>query len=88
MPTEEVCSTYKEDRIFLHFIGERREVNLPDFGNKIISSRLLNGGSVNCEFINNNWQISIFPNQNDEIDFIVELKIDGDASRIKPLKFL
>jgi alpha-L-fucosidase len=88
LPTDEVCSTYKEDRIFLHFIGDGREVNLPDFGNKIISSKLLNGGSVDCEFINNSWQISIFPDQNDEIDFIVELKIDGDASRIKPLKIL
>lgn len=86
-PKGNVSSTCKENVIFLHFSGDERTINLPEFGYKILNSRLLNGGDVSCNATTNGWEVSIHQAPKNEFDLIVELTIDGNAVDIKPLNF-
>jgi len=87
-PQGGVSSTCKTDNIYLHFTGEERKIFLPEFGYKIINSKLLNGGEVTCENVPKGWEISIQKVTENDVDLIVELKIDGNTIDIKPLDFL
>ena len=87
-PKGNVSSTCKDDKIFLHFTGKERTIKIPEFGHEVISYNLLNNGKATCERITNGWKVSIDEAPENDVDLIIELKIDGNTVDIKPLDFL
>jgi alpha-L-fucosidase len=83
--TGNISSTCKDDKIFLHFTDEEPTIHLPDFGYKILDSRLLNGGKTTFKSTNTGWKVSIQKAREDENNLIVELTIEGNAFDINPL---
>jgi len=80
------ASTYKGNRIYLHFFNwHGSQFTLPAIPQKVIGSSLLTGGSVKVKQSHNAITV-IVPQQNQqEIDTIVTLELDGPADAIEPV---
>jgi alpha-L-fucosidase len=82
-------STHKDDIIYLHVFGYHRTgIALPGLGRKITSSRLLTGGKVSVEQGDSQVRVTVSPQYRQEIDTIVELRLDGPAGAIEPMDVL
>ena len=73
--------------IFVHVLHDRSTGcwNLPPLPKKIVASRLLGGGEVEVKQTHDGVSIRIPPAARQELDTIVELRLDGSATAIRPL---
>jgi len=85
-PTPFGVCTYRGDTIFVHVLrwpGER--LTLPPIQRKVVSSRLLTGGTADVrQKADGAIEIAVPREHRQEIDTIVELKLDGPAAEAKP----
>ena len=88
-PTDWGVSTRKGNKIFLHVLnwfGDNPAIELPAFGQEIISCSLLNGEKVKLQKVNGNYVIEIPKEAITGINTIVELEVSGDAMEIEAIE--
>jgi alpha-L-fucosidase len=79
-------STHKGNVVYVHVLqwgGDK--LVLPDFGKKIVRSSLLNGGKVEVEQKDNQITITVHQSDQQSIDTIIKLELDGAADGIAPV---
>jgi alpha-L-fucosidase len=74
-------STCKDDAIFVHVLRWPGEgpINLPALPKKIVASRLLGGGQVDATQTDAGIIITVPAADRQQLDTVVELKLDGSA---------
>jgi alpha-L-fucosidase len=78
------AATQKGDTIYLHLLDPKREVvKLPPISKKIVSHRVLTGGSATVKQSNAAIEVRVAEQDRQPIDTIVALKLDGPAAEIK-----
>ncbi len=88
-PANGFISTCQGEYLYLHLMDSRNSVFLPSIQHKIIEARLLNGkGDVFVKQAEKYIEVTIPEDFTDEIESIVMLKIDGDATLLKPRQIL
>jgi len=87
MPGVYGATTYRDDTIYIHMMdwGEGDKVAFPPLPFKILSHKVLTGGEAKVEQTAAGVFVSMKENR-DAIDTIIELKIDGDAGTVEPIK--
>ena len=87
MPGVYGASTYRGDTIYIHMMdwGEEAQVTFPPLPFKILGSRVLTGGDAQVKQTAEGVFVSMQEGR-DPIDTIIELKIDGDAATMEPIK--
>ncbi|MBT3192680.1 MAG: hypothetical protein HN341_09020 [Verrucomicrobia bacterium] len=87
MPGVYGATTYRGDTIYIHMMdwGEEAEVTFPPLPFKILSHRVLTGGEAEVKQSAEGVFVSMKDNL-DPLDTIIELKIDGDAATMEPIK--
>ena len=80
-------STCKDDRIFVHVLHCPGDglLSLPAIPKKIVASRILGGGDAEVRQTDEGLTIRIPSAAPQELDTVVELKLDGSAVDIRPL---
>jgi alpha-L-fucosidase len=76
-------STHKGNVVYVHVLkwgGDK--LVLPDLGKKIVRSSLLRGGKVEVEQKDNQITISVHQSDQQPIDTIIKLELDGAADGI------
>lgn len=85
-PGTNIVSTRKDDKIYLHLLGETKNtVTLPALPVAIKSAKLLHGTSIVHNTKDGVLSLEIPSNTWDGIDTIVELTLTGSAKDIQPL---
>jgi alpha-L-fucosidase len=85
-PTASLASTRRDNTIYVHVLNWGDEpLVLPRLPRKIVSSRLLGGGSVTLTETDEGILVEVPASDRQPIDTIVELKLDGSAMDIAPL---
>ncbi|HUW18320.1 MAG TPA: alpha-L-fucosidase [Sedimentisphaerales bacterium] len=80
------ASTYKGNRIYLHFFNwHGPRFTLPAIPRKVIGSSLLTGGSVKVRQTQDAVRVTVAEQYRQDIDTIVILELDGPGSTIEPL---
>ena len=80
------ASTHRGSRIYLHvFRWPDGGLQLPDIGTKIRSIKALMGGQVECTQTPDGIVINVPPESRQEIDTLIELRLDGSAADIAPV---
>jgi alpha-L-fucosidase len=83
--TASLASTHKGSTIYVHILSWPGDtVTLPSIDKKIIASSLLTGGEVEVKQNDEAIEISVPKAHRQEIDTIIELKLDGLAGEIAP----
>jgi alpha-L-fucosidase len=79
-------STCKDERIFVHVLHwpDDEPPSLPPLRQKIVASRLLGGGEVEVKQTDARITINVPPAARQELDTVIELKLDGSAVEIPP----
>ena len=79
-------STHKDNKIYIHILSWRGEnsIKLGPIQNKIIKSTNLTGGTAKVTQTKTAIEISVPKEHRDEIDTIIKLTIDGQASKVQP----
>ncbi len=86
-PTPSLASTRKGNTIYVHVLKwPEGAVKLPNIPAKIISAKLLQGGTAQVHQTESGIEISVAPGQRDATDTIVALQLDGDAMKIPALE--
>jgi len=79
-------STHQGNTIYLHVFNWPAEgVALPVINKRITSSKALTGGTVEIKQTGEGISLLIPPADRQEIDTLIELKLDGPASEIPPV---
>ena len=79
------ASTHKGNSIFIHvFQWPEGALVLPQIGRKVVSSKVLTGGQVEVEQNARGVRIAVPKEFRQDIDTLIELKLDGPASEIAP----
>lgn len=89
-PNDWGVSTRKGNTIFLHILklnGNVPKVVIPDFGMKIKSCRLVDGGKVKLTKQNGSYIIEFDAKDMQPISTIVEIKVSGNVMDIQPMEF-
>jgi alpha-L-fucosidase len=83
-PAQWGVTTHKDDTIYLHVLNWQQGsvLRLPGIGKKIISSRMLTGGSARVTQKADAIAINLPPQGRREIDTVIALKLDGSAGEI------
>jgi alpha-L-fucosidase len=77
-------ATYNGDTIYLHILNsESGVIALPPINAKILSSRVLTGGTAAIKQTGDSLEISVPKTDLQEIDTIVALKLDSPAKEVK-----
>ena len=85
-PTKSLASTRKGSTVYLHIVKWNGDsITLPAPPAKIVSSKLLTGGSVKLDSNGDNLVITVPQSDRQEIDTLVELKLDAPAESIPPI---
>ena len=80
IPTAPGRRTWKNNLIYLHvFQWEGNQVKLPALSRKIVGSSVLTGGSANVSQSDEGVLVSVPADQQDKIDTIIKLELDGPA---------
>jgi alpha-L-fucosidase len=78
-------STRRENRVYVHVLKWRTErLQLPGIPHKIVSSKLLTGGTATVRQTEGQIEIDVPAEQRQELDTIILLELDGPASDLKP----
>jgi alpha-L-fucosidase len=79
-------STCKDERIFVHVLRWQDDgpLQLPAVAKKILAGRLLGGGDVEVKQADTGITIAVPPAARQELDTVIELKLDGSAVDIPP----
>lgn len=78
------AATYKDNTVYLHLLDPKLDpVVLPPIDKKIVSSRVLTGGSATVKQGAEEIEISVPAADRKEIDTIVVLTLDGPAAELK-----
>lgn len=86
MPGGWGASTRKGDSIYLHIMnGSEDALTLPPLPRKIVSTRLLTGGSVDVQQNAEGVRVSVPEKDRQDVATLVELKLDGPAEEIPPV---
>jgi alpha-L-fucosidase len=86
-PTKSVASTRKENKVYLHvFNWETDSITLPSLPQKIVSSRLLTGGKVTVNQRGEALTVIVPKSQQEQIDTIIELELNGPVMSIEPIR--
>jgi alpha-L-fucosidase len=85
-PTPFGVCTYRNDTIFVHLLyWPGKKLTLPPIARRLVSSRLMTGGAADVvQTSDGAIEISVPRESRQEIDTIVELKLDGHAKDAKP----
>jgi alpha-L-fucosidase len=87
-PQPWIYSTHKDKSIYLHILDfDGETITLPAIDAKIKSAKLLTGGKVRYTQTQNEITVTVFEKYQQEIDTIVELKLDRQACSIEPISF-
>jgi alpha-L-fucosidase len=79
-------ATYRDKTIYIHLLDPKLEtLKLPPISGKIVSSRVLTGGSATVKQTGEGIEIAIPEADRQEIDTIVALQLDDPAAEIKVL---
>ncbi len=85
-PAKDFTSTRKGSTIYLHFIGERREVKLPAIPVAIKSAKVTCGAEVDLkDEADGAKMVTIKGDCLDDVDNVVVLEMAGDAMSIAPV---
>ena len=80
------ASTRQKDTIYLHVLDwSAGDIRLPPLGRKILSHEVLTGGAATVKETDSGLVVSVAPEQRQDIDTIVALRLDGPAGEIAPL---
>ncbi|MFC1497132.1 alpha-L-fucosidase [Verrucomicrobiota bacterium] len=82
-------STHKDNRIYLHIlhpIWQNDTITIPSPGIKVKSCRALTGGKPKFKEKNDKLEIKLASKHHNQMDTIIELELDGQASGIEPEK--
>ena len=83
------CSTYRGDTVYAHIFNWSGDtVSLPAISRKIISSRVLTGGTATVKQTDDGTEIAVPAADRKDIDTIVALQLDGPAADVKPVSGL
>ncbi len=86
LPTTEYVSTRKGNTIFLHVMKWTGDtLVLPALPKQVIASSVLTGGGVKVEQSAGELRISVPKQEQQELDTIVKLDLDGPALDVSPL---
>jgi len=78
-------STRKDNRIYVHVLKWHTErLLLPGIPRKVVSSKLLTGGTATVRQTEEEIEIDVPAQQRQELDTIIALELDGPASDLKP----
>jgi alpha-L-fucosidase len=73
-------ATHKDNSIYLHILDANlNSIKLPPIQQKIVSSKVLTGGTAKVNQTDAAIEVSVPKADRQEIDTIVELKLDGPA---------
>ncbi len=79
-------STRKDNRIYVHVLKWHTErLLLPSIPRKIVSSKLLTGGTAAVRQTEEQIEIDVPAEQRQELDTIVVLELDGPAAELRPV---
>ena len=79
-------STRKDNRVYVHVLKWHTErLQLPGIPRKIVSSKLLTGGTATVRQTEEQIEIDVPAEQRQELDTIILLELDGPASELKPV---
>jgi alpha-L-fucosidase len=79
-------ATYRDKTIYIHLLDSKLEtLKLPPISGKIVSSRVLTGGTSTVKQTDEGIEISVPKADRQEIDTIVALQLDSSATEIKVL---
>ncbi|MHC4617372.1 MAG: alpha-L-fucosidase [Planctomycetota bacterium] len=80
------ASTYKDNRIHLHFFNwHGTRFTLPAIPRKVIASSVLTGGNVKVRQTQNGIRVAVAEQYHQDIDTVVTLELDGPANTIEPV---
>jgi alpha-L-fucosidase len=80
------ASTYKDNRIYLHFLNwHGPRFTLPAIPRKVIGSSVLTGGNVQVGQSSEGIHVTVAERHQQDIDTIVILELDGPADTIEPV---
>ena len=80
------ASTHRGDRVYIHAFGRPDGgLVLPAIGRKVLGASLLTGGEVSVEETEEGLMIGVPPEAWQEIDTVIELRLDGPAADVAPL---
>jgi len=83
--TGSIAATCKDRTVYVHLLDPRiAPVVLPPIDKKIVSSRVLTGGTVAVKQTAESIEISVPAADRKDIDTIVVLELDGPAAEVKP----
>lgn len=86
-PTKDFVSTHKGDKIYLHFLNERRDVKLPKLPLKIESVSMLDCGHAEMKAEEDGGTtIEAKGDCLQDVDTVIVLKMSGDTSSLVPVK--
>jgi alpha-L-fucosidase len=85
-PAKHVASTRKENMVYVHVLAWPEEVlRLPPLPAKILQSHVLGGGQACVKQTAAGIEIAVAKSERQDIDTIVALQLDKDASGIRPI---
>ena len=83
--TSRVLSTHKDNTVYVHVLQWVEDrVTLPPIDKKILSSKVLTGGTAVVKQTDASIEISLPAEDRDELDTIIALELDGPAAELKP----
>ena len=78
-------ATYRDNIVYLHILDAGRSaITLPPIEKKIVSSKVLTGGSATVEQTDESITITLDQNARNDVDVIVMLTLDGPAAEANP----
>jgi alpha-L-fucosidase len=79
-------STRKDNRIYVHVLKWHTErLRLPGIPRRIVSSKLLTGGTATVRQTEEQIEIDVPAEQRQPLDTIIALELDGSAAELKPV---
>jgi alpha-L-fucosidase len=90
-PTDQIVSTRKDNRIFLHVLHcdtDKTKISLPDTGLKIRLARLVDDGEVRLISTETGYTITFSTTEPNPIDTVIELETEGNAMNATPVELI
>ena len=85
-PGKGIVSTRKGDTVYVHVLQWHGDsIVLPALPKKVLSAALLTGGDVKAEQSESKITLTVPKADQQEIDTIIALKLDGPAEEISPV---
>ena len=83
--TSRVLSTHKDNTVYVHVLQWVEDcITLPPIDKKILASKVLTGGTAVVNQTDASIEISLPPEDRQELDTIIALELDGPAAELKP----